>query len=344
MTILHLTLSGVLAGTIAAEPTAPKDKLEQNIDRALVFLRNMQEKDGSWTYMNEKSHGITSLAVMAFLSAGHVPGEGPYGATVDKGIRWVLANQQRTGLFSSDGTNEMYQHGISTLMLAEVTGMTDSAIARELKPKLEKGVQIILQAQKTAPTAHRGGWRYIATSLDADLSVTGWQLLALRAAKNVGCDVPGERIDMAMDYVMRCRDSSSGGFCYTSFGSATFACTGTGILCLEVCGKQRHHSREALQAGSYLLKHPVAWNDRYFFYGVYYTSQAMFQLGNNYWNVYRPQLHKVLFDNQQSNGSWIGMSEAFSPSYSTAMAVLSLTVEYRFLPIYQRHEEEKKEP
>ena len=39
------------------------------------------------------------------------------------------------------------------------------------------------------------------------MSVTGWQLLALRAAKNIGCDVPGERIDMAVEYVLRCRDS-----------------------------------------------------------------------------------------------------------------------------------------
>ena len=321
-----------------AQVVPSSDKLEESTRRALVFLKNMQEKDGCWTYVNEKSHGITSLAVMAFLSAGHVPGEGPYKATVDKGIAWVLANQQPSGLLAANGGHEMYQHGISTLMFAEVFGMTDPARARELKPKLEKAVQVILRAQKTTPTPHRGGWRYTVDSHDADMSVTGWQLLALRAAKNVGCDVPGERIDMAVEYVQRCRDSSSGGFCYTPFGGATVPCTGTGILALEICGKERHHSREALQAGTYLLKHPVAWNDGYFFYGVYYSSQAMFQLGNNYWNAYRPQLHKVLFDNQQANGSWIGQSEGYSPSYATAMAVLALTVEYRFLPIYQRQE------
>ena len=84
----------------------------------------------------------------------------------------------------------------------------------------------------------------------------------------------------------------------------------------------------------------------YFSYGVYYTSQAMFQLGDNYWKGYREKLHQLLLrtSGPQADGSWIGRGNAFDdmrfgPSYCTAMAVLALTVEYRFLPIYQRFEE-----
>ena len=116
------------------------------------------------------------------------------------------------------------------------------------------------------------------------------------------------------------------------------ACTGTGVLALELAGKERRLSREALQAGSYILKHPPGWGDEHFSYAVYYCSQATFQLGNNYWGFYRPQLHKVLFDNQRPNGSWIG-SDGYGANYGTSMAVLALTVEYRYLPIYQRGEE-----
>jgi hypothetical protein len=222
-------------------------------------------------------------------------------------------------------------------MVAEAAGMTRGKLAIELRKKLEKAVALILQAQRTGNDAHRGGWRYYVNSPDADMSVSGWQVLALRAAKNLGCDVPSERIEMAVDYVQRCRDPQTGGFCYTPGGGATIPCTGTGILALAVCGKGRH-SREALQAGSYLIKHRLSWDDSYFFYAVYYSSQATFQLGQNYWNFYRPQLHKVLFANQQPNGSWVG-GEGFGPVYSTAMSILALTVEYRFLPIYQRGEE-----
>jgi hypothetical protein len=49
----------------------------------------------------------------------------------------------------------------------------------------------------------------------------------------------------------------------------------------------------------------------------------------------------VLLRNQKANGSWVGPNDdqIYGPNYCTAMGVLSLTVEYRFLPIYQRDEE-----
>src|SRR5207249_1184495 len=135
------------------------------------------------------------------------------------------------------------------LMLCEAAGMSDAKTARALKPKLEKAVKLILQGQRTSNGPHRGGWRYKMDGEDADMSVTGWQILALRAARNLGCDVPAERIDLAMHYVQQCRDAKTGGFCYTAGAQVTAACTGTGILTLELCGKERHHSREALLAG-----------------------------------------------------------------------------------------------
>ncbi|MGE3809418.1 MAG: hypothetical protein AB7K24_32545, partial [Gemmataceae bacterium] len=83
------------------------------------------------------------------------------------------------------------------------------------------------------------------------------------------------------------------------------------------------------------------WGQGHFYYGVYYCSQAAFQLGGNEWSYYRPRLHKVLLGNQKSNGSWNGgdSDARFGANYCTAMAVLSLTPEYRFLPIYQRGED-----
>ncbi len=49
----------------------------------------------------------------------------------------------------------------------------------------------------------------------------------------------------------------------------------------------------------------------------------------------------MLFKNQKDNGSWIGGGGdgSYGPNYCTAMCVLALTVEYRYLPIYQRDEE-----
>src|SRR5579864_1361523 len=132
-------LSAVSFRVVAAEPPAKaKEPVDKAIDNALAFLAATQDKtDGSWKHGNMRTPAATSLAVMAFLSAGHVPGEGKYGAVIEKGVRWVLTQQQPNGLISNDSL-EMYQHGISTLMLAEVAGMCDGKLGDEVRKKLEK--------------------------------------------------------------------------------------------------------------------------------------------------------------------------------------------------------------
>ncbi|MBX9678712.1 MAG: terpene cyclase/mutase family protein [Gemmataceae bacterium] len=336
--VLWIAAAFFAATSLHAQPPA-KDRLEESVDKALVFLANMQEKDGAWGAFSEKNIAITGLAVMAFLSAGHVPGEGPHGDAVEKGIRWILSRQQPNGMLAMEGSGgiSMYHHGICTMVLAESVGMCDAKLSKEIRPKLVKAAEVILKAQRTQPGIYQGGWRYQPEQQDADLSVTGWQMLALRAAKNVGCDVPVERMEMAVGFLKNCRDVQSGGFTYFPGGRITKACTGTAILGFELVGKKLHHAPESLQAGSYLLKHPLAWNDEHFFYSSYYVSQALFQLGNNYWTLHRGNMHKILFAHQQTNGSWLA-NEGYGPVYATSLAVLTLTVEYRYLPIYQRDE------
>jgi prenyltransferase beta subunit len=251
---------------LAAEPGRNTD-MDRAIDRALLFLQRTQDSDGAWRLTGSRSAAGTGLCVMAFLSAGHVPGEGPYAETIEKGVRWVLKTQQTNGVIASDGGHEMYHHGICTLMLAEVAGMTvDERLGAEVRQKLEKAVAIILKAQRPAvpKTTHSGGWRYQVQSSDSDISVSGWQLLALRAAKNLGCDVPGERIEWAVDYLKRCQDAASGGFCYMpGIRTPTTARTGTGVLGLEICGKHLHRSEACLKGGRFLLDRPIG-QDGYF--------------------------------------------------------------------------------
>lgn len=335
--VFFLTATGVPA----AEP-AGRERLDLAIDAALQFLQHSQERDGAWIG-GQRNPAITSLCVMAFLSAGHVPGEGRYGETVQKGVDYVLKQQRDNGLVATEGHHEMYHHGICTLMLAEVAGMCDEELGKRVRRTLEKAVTVILKAQRKIPNSpHYGGWRYRVQATDSDISVTGWQLMALRAAKNLGCDVPAENIEMAVAYLKRCQDPATGGFRYFPGSHLTVPCTGTAILGLEICGKQQHQSPEVIRAAGYLLKNPPRWNNTpYFFYSIYYGSQAAFQLGDNYWKDFRPRLHQVLLDNQSRDGHWLGGSDGrqYGPNYSTAMAVLALTVEYRFLPIYQRGEE-----
>lgn len=336
-----------------------RQRLDESLKKALEFLHKSQNKDGSWTGGPAYNPAITSLGVMAFLSAGHVPGEGPYGETVTKGITWVLDRQAENGLIATAGHQEMYHHGIATLMLAESAGMCDAKLGKRLKTAVEKAVEVILNAQRK-DGVHKGGWRYTRVGVDGDISVTGWQIMALRAAKNLGCDVPAERISDAVDYIIRCRDVNSGGFNYFPNSRLTPACTGTSILALKLCLSKADHEKQKdnlYKAAEYLMKEEnrPKWGGPHFSYSIYYASQAMFQLGVpekagreedkkpkpvvDYWKTFRPMLHKELLTNQKPEGNWHGAdasSSGYGENYCTAMAVLALTVEYRYLPIYQR--------
>jgi hypothetical protein len=322
--------------------TAPANpKADAALKRALDYLKSSQKSDGSWESGSfGKATSITSLSVMAFLSAGHVPGvPGPYREAVEKGIRYVLDNQKPNGLLVSNTSHgPMYCHGISTLMLAEVVGMTpDPSLAAETRNALAKAVDLIVKAQamKKGPD-HNGGWRYQPTSPDSDLSVTGWQVMALRAAKSAGCAVSAEPIDQAVSYIKKCA-FKTGGFGYQPGQGPNNPRTGTGILALEICGD--HLSPEAVAGAEYLLKHPPRWSSEYFFYEVYYCSQAMFQAGDKYFPPYYSKLVEVLLQHQDKDGSWLsgdGNDRTGGRNYCTAVGVLALAVEYRYLPIYQR--------
>src|SRR5690349_21842530 len=119
----------------AADP--PKlDAVDRAVRQALVYLQRSQEPEGGWRALGStRTAGVTGLCTMAFLSAGHTPTEGPFAKTVSEGIRYVLSRQQSNGVIASDANFEMYHHGICTLMLAEVVGMTKGDKADEVRQR-----------------------------------------------------------------------------------------------------------------------------------------------------------------------------------------------------------------
>ncbi len=320
----------------------PKDQaVDASIARALEFLATQQTDEGSWrTESWGESTAITSLAVMAYLAAGHVPGEGPYGERINRGVLWVVGQQQPDGMLISKRSSHgpMYNHGICTLMLAEVAGMMDGADATIVRRGLENAIRLILQSQAlTKNGRHQGGWRYQTNSRDSDLSVTGWQVMALRGAKDIGCDVPVEAIESAVEYVKKCSSRTNEGFAYQPGNGPTSTLTGVGITCMEVCGA--HHSAEALGAAKWLVEHPLHERSSYFYYGVYYTGVGMFKIGGDIADQHHRLLVDLLLPLQDDDGGWTpthGSERQAGRIYATATTVLALTVEYRYLPIYQR--------
>jgi hypothetical protein len=358
-----------------AAPAAPKSlaealppqawkRVEEAVDRALAWLATQQNADGSFQSTDPAQPGVTSLAVLAMLSRGHQPGHGPYGELMNRGIDFVISCQKPDGLlcyetpsrgFQAAGPSKTgsYNHAIAGVMLGEIYGHVSAPRAPAVKQAIERALRFTRQFQlRPKSSEDRGGWRYLArataSTADSDLSVTAWQLMFLRSAKNAEFSVPRESIEEAMAYVHRCWDPASGTFNYIASGMEDFGpsrgMVGAGILSLSLAGQ--HQTEMALTAGNWLLANPyravgehVGSRDRYF-YGAYYCSQAMAQLGGRYWDRWFPQFVDVLLSGQSREGSWVadfaGSEAQYGESYTTSMAVLSLTPPYQLLPVYQR--------
>jgi len=168
------------------------------VDRGLDFLARAQRPDGRWrleSYPGSDADAprlasdtaATGLAILSFLGAGHDHFGGRHRDTVRRGLEFLLSVQKPDGdLYVpadelSDSCAWLYSHGIASMALCEAVGMTGDPL---VKPAAARACGFIAASQHPS----RGGWRYTPRS-DADLSVSGWMLVALRSGRLAGVDV-----------------------------------------------------------------------------------------------------------------------------------------------------------
>ncbi len=326
------------------------DAVDDALARGVSYILTQQEDNGTIANKGRRNEtAMTSLAVLAMASCGHQPGDpSPEGVAMRKALGYVLQPdvQQPDGYFGEKDNSRMYGHGITTLMLAEMLGMGVDARQDELlREKVRKAIDLILRAQKVAKNENaRGGWRYLPSDTSSDMSVTVWQVMALRAARNAGMDVPKEAIDAAIQYIKLLYDpeterrgrGQAGGFGYQTRGHE-ISTTAEGLLALQVCGD--YESPEAIGAGERLLREGIRSDERWFYYTTYYYAQGMYQRGGKYAEVGKTRVAEVLLPLQSREGYWEnggGDGREAGKVYATSMAILSLAVKNHFLPIYQR--------
>ena len=229
-----MALSVAIASATVLAAVPPRAQAEiplqvrQAVEDGLDCLARTQREDGSWPDYYGQSPGVVGLVLLAYFAHGEVPGRGPYKDTIEKALNYILANAQDDGLISRTGSQPMYNHGFATLALAEAYGMSKRP---ELETALRKAVDLIVRTQN-----RRGGWRYQPMPYDDDITVTGCQLMALRAADNAGINVPRKAIEKGLEYIESCFTHS--GFGYQPGGSPGTARTGIGVLLLQLLGKE----------------------------------------------------------------------------------------------------------
>jgi uncharacterized protein YfaS (alpha-2-macroglobulin family) len=327
---------------VAQQQDAPEltAKASEAIDKGLKHLLATQKNDGSWASGDEgeRAMAITSLALMAFMSKAEFPGSGPNGAALDRAKDWLL-KQAKVAPEGYLGTT-MYEHGLATLALTEMLGMTrgegdDVAIQKAV----EAAVQVILRSQNKG-----GGWRYQPSS-DAgqDTSVTVMVFVALASARQAGIVVPNETIAKVVSYFKTASNKESGGFDYVPGGqqkNSSIACTGGGAYAAQLAGER---GSEVVLAALRFLKERVPGiidnNFGHYYYGHYYAIHAMVQAGDEYYAAWYPLIRDALIRKQSADGSWGGdrnkKGSKFA-SYETPMAIIILATPHRYIPIYQR--------
>ncbi len=360
-------LFGKSSNLSSALPVGEWSQVEKSVDKALAWLASQQGEDGRFPGNEVAQPAVTSFAVMAFLSRGHMPDEGRYGKHISQAIRFVLGTQRRRGYFSllpvTPPSNHLtpsqtvtYNHAIAGLMLGEVYGMTSGEVSKEIESAIERALvyhREVQSREKLTPSDF-GGWRYgypESPKASSDMSVTGWALMFLRSARNAEFRVPKKYFDEGLDYVQRCYEADpdnheKGVFRYRPRASdpegnpqITLANTASSMLTLILGGR---HNHESISVGVNWFRsrpYPRPWQNNYFYLASYYSAQAMAQVGGDTWNQIYPQIARNLLNEQTEDGSWPvggGTERSFGSVYSTSLAVLALTPAYQLLPIYQR--------
>jgi hypothetical protein len=329
--------------------------------------------------VNKPHVGVTAICCMAFMSAGHTPYRGRYHMNVAAGLRFIQDATATNGWISKH-ESRMYSHAFAALFLAEVYGQTNNNQVRDklrqstefiLKTQNDQG------AWRYSPAQLDSDMSICVCQLQAMRAAANVGVIIkkedLQIVERNGDKVLVHKgIEAAKMYVRRsyvrpgdAGFSTPGSFRYQLDwdGRATFALTAAGVVALQSAGEYGSHSyvdpadgrtytidfAQSIQflrnnrpdrSATYLTP---GWQgcDYGFWYGHYYSAQAMYQyqfVNERYWTEWNEQNRKHFLKLQHSNGAWTDEIGGWSPennAFATAMACLILSIPRGLLPIFQ---------
>lgn len=329
---------------------------EAAVELGLQWIANHQLTDGSWRFRHHRSQcdgrcgnegGIdaptaaTGLALMSLLGAGYTHQTGPYKGHVRAGLDYLnkkIKYLPYGGSLGGSGPQPMYSHAIATIALAEAFAMTKD---QEYRKAVEEAYRYIVVAQH-----RRGGWRYNPQS-PGDMSVTGWQVMAIKACENSGIKADPDTARKAKEFVDSLAFPDGVRYGYRMIGDGDLepskhdrkpSCTAIGNLMQIYFGREKEHP-DLQAACQFLADTGSSDSDVYF---NYYGTLVLHQANATQWKTWNLTVREHLIRTQQKHGHEAG--SWFFPDlhgnvggrlYTTAMAVMTLEVYYRFMPLYQ---------
>ncbi len=338
---------------------------DQALHRGLDWLAANQGPDGNW---QSNDLGLVSMGALAFMSAGYAPGRGKYGKHVQRALDYVVNNAKPSGKLNiSHAQRDMYNHGLATFVLGQAHGMTTRPDKR-LNTVLDRALRLISNTQ-----AEDGGWDYRAgrQARGHDLSIAVMQAKALRSAMDSGLEVPPEVIDAAIKSVREHYSPKGRGrnvpeaeqmkfpgqFTYgKGGGGGTIAMAAAGVVCLQEFGQYDDwrigKNMEIIAAAIQRLPQAKSRNGTMPFdaYTFYYVGQALYQVGDEYWDDNYAKVRDYLVASQMlspgnpaTHGAWVdrgargGGRVGGKPGqlYGTAVSCFVLGIPNRYLPILQ---------
>jgi len=329
---------------------------EQAVQAALAWLAAAQGADGRWDASRhgagrarqaggqhhagvgaQSDHGVTGLALLAFLGAGSTHRTGTHAQQVESGLRFLLSRQRADGSLAGDAEffAALYCHGMATLALAECTAITADD---SLRPALDRAVRHTLAMQH--PTT--GGWRYAAGDR-GDTSQLGWQVMVLTSARQAGIGGLEPAETRARTFLQGVSSGRAGGLAaYRAGERPSMAMTAEALLCRLFLGMPVDHPAAAEAVT--MIGGSLPDRTRPNAYAWYYATLASFHAGGPQWERWNAALQAALLPLQRRDGGPLAGSWDPDPVwgmhggrvYATALAAMTLEVYYRYLPMHRQ--------
>jgi TPR repeat protein len=327
---------------------AYKPKSEVAVIKGLRWLQQNQNPDGSW---GDGDRGaMTGLALLCFLGHGETPESKGFGYTVNKAVEWILtngaANEGRLHMRKAFDQPGVYEHGIVTYALGEYYTMTQDP---NVKALFKQAIAYIVQGQ-----GPDGGWMDSYDKSAGDLTVSGWQIQALKAAhlSKLGINGVDEALDKAMAYLDHMK-GPEGGYGCRSPGDQ-YSVTGIGIFCQLLWKGDKRVLKKGMDWALETTEktRPVKYQGpKADLYAWYYHTRACLMFGGSAWTKWNNWFQNEIVDAQAVGGYWpapagTSYQGVFVPGawdtvisgtktgevHRTALCILMLESFYRYLP------------